>query len=1662
MLIPNDGLAQVKALYEAGLYARAHECAQPFGLLRDWKGASARVLAGRLATKLGAPRLGTWLFLQAFRGERSDAEAAVYFARTVMDRRGPWVAWRFLRTHVLSPLAPPEAVADWNAAIAVVAAAFRDFATAEEHLQRAGQLNGDHAWIGCARADVLVMRDRHEEALAATREAIAGRPSFAPALQRAAHLLCALGRYEEALALLTDAEGLLESGDISQQRAQILFHLRRWDEAARSVERCEARYLLAEPEVRSWLRGAGSDVACGQGDMDRAIRLAEEADRPFHRAVRPALERARETGPSEDAVCLDVPFVQQHHFTCAPASLAAITRFWAKPIDHLELARAVTYQGTPGYKARAFMEAQGWVAREFRVTVEAAHELLSRGLPFTLVVVYPSSAHEQVVVGFDRRRGTALILDPGQPMRVEVLLAPLLAEQAPFGPRGLVLLPADAAARLAGIDLPDASVYDAVHQMEVALERHDRAGAEARCRALRAEHPDHLLTNRARRVLASYDGDERTVLECAEAMVARHPESIPLRLTRLGALHALGREADAARELAALHGDARQRPFFLERYAQELSHDARRLPEALVLAERVLRIRARDPHVLAIVANVLWRARRGEEALELYRLAACVEDKDEGLVGSYFGAARHFGRVEDAVQWLERRYRRLGSSSSYPVRSLFWALQELGRADEGFAFLEEALAACHDGDLLIHAADAYARWGREGRAEELLEQGRGQCRPAAWLRSSARLAFGRGQLAEALSSWKTIVASDPLDVDAHREIATLLATLEGDAAALGHVESAARQFEHHYRLQLLWYQLARRRNPEAGERVLRHILAVKPDDAWAWRELAMLLGESPRVDEALAALDRSAAIEPHHPAQFCVRGLVLGLAGRIEGARAAYQEAIRLDVNLTASIDELLGLPLTPAERRADLELVHAEIVRQVLRSEGVLSAYRRHARGVLEPESILAALRVAFEARKDLWPTWAAVAHQLRDMNRLEEATAQIRAACDEFPLVPALWHERAKLARLRGAGDEERSALENVVDMPEISGGAVQRLAALREESGDAAGARRLLERVVSRAPLDARSHSMLASLCWRTHDRAGARRALDRALGLAPGEARLWDMLQAWDREEGMPARALDRARALVRDRGGDAACWMALARLLDRRDLAEERLQALERAITLAPQVLEPHDLRAESLAQLGRFDEAVAACRPRAWGERIPRELRGRELWVEARRGRLDAAITGMRTLLDGEPDYFWGWGRLADWCLSARDLDGYRAAADALVRIAPHYAISLGYRADARRRKGDRAGAEADLRRALELDPVYRYARNELAKLLILKGDYDAALAVLDRYASASADPYEMYLRARIHRELGATAKAEEALARLFGAPAVDAEVVDAVFEISESREWNAALDRVLGRLCSGDEVPTPAARAWVRVAGRRYGLGTRKGLRRMRALPLGSAARHEAAREHMDQLAATRARWRLALFVGQHRRELRADTALWGRAGFMLVSLRLYRWTAWFLGDFRGRPEVESWMLYNLGLARRCLGRRSAHAVSVEAVALPEDQATSGHRLWLALDHAGAGEIAAATGHLDRVPRPPESEGYDLFAWTIASEGLKTLTGEQPFAAFRKAVEAAVAAYPGYSKRKDLVRAYLAVVRAVARRRGGVTGFFWSFGCYLESAGFY
>ena len=1661
-------LFRLRDLYERGLVRQALDLALTLGPLPAWTGARAQIMAGRVAGNLGAPRLGRWLHFRAYRSAPQDAQAQAYFAATVLEQRGPLAAWKLLRLLEEGP-GEDEASRDGRQYLrclrARVFALMRDFERAEEWLKRAEQIDPLSPWLWTERAHLFELEDRYEEGLAAARHSLELRAWYRPGVQSTAHFLQLLDRDDEALELLEAAAQRFESVPVLTQLAILQIDLEKFSNAHVSLDAIAALSPILEEDYTEWLTIQRAQVAYYCGEFDAAARFARQTDYAYFQKF---ADRISQPGAARRRVKLSVNFVRQHHQTCAPATLTAISNFWNLPAEHLAVAEIICYDGTPAHSERHWAEQNGWIAREFTVTWEAAVVLLNRGVPFTLVTAEATSAHLQAVIGYDDLRGTLIIRDPYQYYAGEAVAEAFLQHYRARGPRGMALVPKAQAHLLDGLDLPDAALFDRLHALQRALFQHQRAEAQIVFQQMEADGPKHRLTLSAKRSLASYDQNTPALLACLNELLEQFPDDGASQLAKLSCLRELSRREDRLSLLEKLCAEPEADPVFWQEFAQELRADAREHEAAAHWLRRALRFRPTDAINLGGFADLLWLQRDFEQAVEMYRFAACLDDKKEQPARSYFSAARHLKQTQQALQFLQQRFERFGGKSGWPAITLFDALSEIDEVPQAFAVLEQALQRCpSDGDLLLFGATTCARWGKLDEAGKLLERANGRAPRVATLRAAADMAHFRGDNKAALSLWREALELEPLSMDGHRAVTWLLAEIEGRAAALQHLELACARFPHHFALHQLWINWLHEEGARAVEPIVRRLLEINPADAWSHRQLAATLAKQGRFPEAMAEADQALQLEPVHPDGFCVRGDLLLRQGHPDAARTDFQQALRLAVDTEFAIASLMKVSASLEERKQALSFIEQELIRQTVFGDGVL-AFRKIARGILQPQELLTFLRQALTARPDLWHAWSAVILQLVDLQRLDEAEKLAREATERFPLLPRLWLDRAFVHQARLNAPEEAACLRQALQIKPAYGIASQRLADLHARAGEFHKSRKVLEDACAASPLDSSNHGCLADVLWKLDEKQEAIACIQHALELNPNYDWAWRALRQWAAEIGQPELAPRMARQLIVRRGGEARPWLLLAETLVASNEKVELHAALDKAIALQPRDPVAHDIKAAVLAREKRFEEALAACRPEAWGERPPVELRARAAWIEGERGDVKKAIVMMHVVVAENPGLFWGWQCLAGWHSNIGEHKAAIEAAQKMAELEPLNPTPLCYLGDMKLRSRDRAGAKEDFRRALALDPAYGYAgfslfdleleeRNDRAAAELLAGlrqhvggelvearaaqlaayqkQFDQALAILKKLCVANLDdPWPLSGIAETLDKLGRRREVDavfrEALALPDAAPLLG--------EVWVQRQL--ARDRwfilgTLDRLHKRGEIGRRAIIAYVNA--------------------MGKTVRQPFVRRGSSRLEHGFLLWRL---LHRHRAWLAKDDQAWGTVGYTLTSMRRRRAVVKWLASWRDHPNAEPWMLSNLVVAFRDLGRvTEANEVCRAALRLPiRDHTSNDFALWLAVEELLAGDANRAAQTIDTF-QASDFRPFMQKVFALADAVVKLRSSPQPEkkTAFKEARRRLNKEFAGACLRpygKGMRRVFRRCVHRMAREYGGPWPAVWGY----------
>ncbi len=1557
-------IAHIERLCDIGRFQDAYEQALKLGPLEEWRGPQALALASRLLRHLGAQRLARVFAWRAWRADRRSYAGCLVHGRELLWRRGHYFVWRWI--HQLAPLhGTADEEAEWLSFIALQAAHLRDFTRSRETMERALELSPGQAWLHVEQAYCLEQEDRFAEALLACERVLETWPDYRAARQQAASMEMLLGRDAEAIARLQTAAQDTQSAALLSQLGGWLIEHQRLDEAEQTLRRAEACAILNDAALKRWYAARYCDIACLRGDYENGRHYAEQAGPGFYQGI---AEKLR--APQGQRCLLPVSFVRQHHVTCGPATLTAIARFWGRGVEHLQVAEEICYDGTPHFAERNWAERNGWLAREFTVDWDSCVALIDRGIPFTLTTQTTGSGHLQAVIGYDAPRGTLLLRDPSQRDYNELLADTFFAERKAFGPRGMLMLPLEESARLEGVELPDAAQWDAYYAVIGALEVHHREQAREGLARMVQHWPDDRLTAQAERALAGYDGSEAGRLAATEKLLRMFPEDANLRLSKAASLEQLATRAEQ-QEWYSQTAEHSADVWVLVRYAHFLAEDGSRQAQAQALFQRALYAHPTLATAWQGLASLLWGEGRQEEATELYRVAACLDEFNEGHALAFFRASRWLRQGEVALEFLRQRAERLGNRNSGPVISLCQLLDELERVQEMFTLLERGLARLpEDPELLLYASDAYGRYGRLEEAEACLRRAESRCQRGRWVRAHAWHLQRSGADHElALREVGEALEQEPLNLGLQRLYADLLQKRQGRAAALAHLADLVTRYPHHCGVAEMHYGWLSSESLVDKERALRHLLAINPAYPWARRELAVNLANQARGDEALEQAEAALGLEPRSSNGASTMAFVRLRRGERELAREYLRLALERSIDNDYAIETLVELATSREESLEALALVADQLRRQVTFGDGLLG-YQRVAQPLLEAEVVLQTLQEALAQRPDLWQAWLAVAIQQRACGQQEAASTLLNSAIERFPLLPRLYLELAQLhlaAKDFAACREvlEKSFAINLVWVPAIR----TYLESLLEENAELAPGLALLKRALLREPENTALRVWQAYLLGRVERFVKQREALERALKEEPDNQWAWSQLRELDERERTPEAAVTLARQLVELRAGDPAAWQALAELSQ----GDERGAALREALRLAPFGWAAGEGYLKWLIEQRRFEEVGEWLDGPPWQGNAPVEFELYRARAQRAAGRNREAVGLLRQLLARAENFFEGWRQLADYHDEDGEAAPYVEAARQMVALRPQLAMAHGFLGHALVAAAQPTQAEASFERALELDANYPFAWFQLFDLRLDRQATIACEEMLHAIAVHTTGP-ALYLRMV---RLGV---AEDRFA---------VHLRDGLKRLAQSDEdvgevWGRAEDSVMGarrehvlvqeveQCLEQGSANSVAARAWLRrQAGELVPGGLLRAFKRM--LPKDRQGNLAVA---MLGLLADRPADSAVLRSTCYllRETMKRDMRIWSHASYALSNHGEWYTLTSMLGDWRERSDAPAWALDNLALGLRELGRdEEAGEASRRALALDDGNLEA--RLWLTVDHALSDNLGELASGLAAIP---------------------------------------------------------------------------------------
>jgi tetratricopeptide (TPR) repeat protein len=385
----------------------------------------------------------------------------------------------------------------------------------------------------------------------------------------------------------------------------------------------------------------------------------------------------------------------------------------------------------------------------------------------------------------------------------------------------------------------------------------------------------------------------------------------------------------------------------------------------------------------------------------------------------------------------------------------------------------------------------------------------------------------------------------------------------------------------------------------AGERVrwCQAALAADPGNHAVLNNLGLALKAAGDLDGAIAAYREAVRIDPDFAVAHSNLGVALGAAGDPDGAIAAHRAAIRADPTY-ATPHNNLGVVFRDAKRdQAAAVAAFKEAVRIDPKYANAHNNLGVSLRAVNDPEGAMAAYRAAVRANPDFASAHLNLGLMLRDVKRdpdgaiaafREAVRADPKFARAHFNLGNALWVKKepdGAIAALRAAVRADPKHAAAHINLGNALSG-----------TGDPDGAVAAFRAAVRADPMDARAHNSLGvTLCDVMRDYYGAAAAFREAVRLNPKDAKTHFNLGNALRGNGDVNGAIAAVRDAIRLNPRLAFAHNGLGVLLcDEKQDYDGAVAAFEEAVRLDPKFANGHFNLGNALRGRGDLDAAMAS------------------------------------------------------------------------------------------------------------------------------------------------------------------------------------------------------------------------------------------------------------------------------------------------------------------------------------------------------------------------------------------------------------------------------------------------------------------------------------
>ena len=552
------------------------------------------------------------------------------------------------------------------------------------------------------------------------------------------------------------------------------------------------------------------------------------------------------------------------------------------------------------------------------------------------------------------------------------------------------------------------------------------------------------------------------------------------------------------------------------------------------------------------------------------------------------------------------------------------------------------------------------------------------------------------------------------------------------------------------------------RSYEQAATTAAELLKHNPSSSDAHLLLSELYRAQGKLDAALRDIREAILLDPKQPQLYVQLGTVQRAIPDDRQAELSFKKALEIDPKFIAAVQSLAVL-YKDTGRTSDAELA---LRKGIELDPGRIDVRKALAQLYYSQQRKTEAEQVIVQAKRELGSkadNYRVLGEYYNNIGEADKALAEFASISKEHPADLQTREDYIKLLLSHGEPEKARKLNDAILkDNPKETGALVIRGTILNAESryGDAA---RLLEDALHDAPENAYGHYQLGIAFSKTGNRERAKQEWFEAAKLAPQMTEVQLALAEVARQDGGNGLLRETSEKLIRDKPLDARGYLlrAEAESHDKQTTAAER--DLKKAIEISPQ-------NASAYVAMGNFvrQQGESTGAEKYYEEALDRDPRS----IEALAGiatvlgkQNNKAVQRVQEQLTRTPDNDAAYLLLAGLQTAGKDLSGAEGSLQNALRINPHNADAMILLSKVQIARGERdsaiatayqlvasspqdphsyffAGTMEELvgrsekaeelyRKALQMEPNYASAANNLAYLMVQRGeDLDSALSL--------------------------------------------------------------------------------------------------------------------------------------------------------------------------------------------------------------------------------------------------------------------------------------------------------------------------------------------